>query len=109
MTSTPLKSLADVIVKENARLMKSAHNEEELRIGFEKILDPVLKSIGVIGKTRYERMGENQNGKNMPNVWLIGTEPSKELHFARFPSALCEIPIKSSCPQKICKNCGKIV
>ncbi|MEK7124563.1 MAG: site-specific DNA-methyltransferase [Patescibacteria group bacterium] len=42
----------------------------------------------------------NPNGKNLPNVWLIGTEPSKELHFARFPSALCEIPIKSSCPEK---------
>lgn len=41
----------------------------------------------------------NPNGKNLPSVWLIGTEPSKELHFARFPSALCEIPIQSSCPE----------
>ncbi len=39
-------------------------------------------------------------GKNIPNVWLIGIEPSKELHFARFPQKLCEIPIKSSCPSR---------
>ena len=50
----------------------------------------------------------NPNGKNLPNVWLIGTEPSKELHFARFPTALCEIPIMATCPEKICKVCGKI-
>jgi len=41
----------------------------------------------------------NPFGKNLPNVWLIQSEPSKELHFARFPSKLCEIPIKSSCPK----------
>lgn len=41
----------------------------------------------------------HKNGKNIPNVWLIGIEPSRELHFARFPSALCEIPILSSCPE----------
>src|SRR3990167_302291 len=50
----------------------------------------------------------NPNGKNLPNVWLIGTEPSKELHFARFPTSLCEIPIMATCPEKICKVCGKI-
>lgn len=41
----------------------------------------------------------NEKGKNIPNAWLIQTEPSKELHFARFPAALCEIPILTSCPE----------
>jgi len=41
----------------------------------------------------------NPNGKNIPSVWLIGTEPSKELHFAKFPEGLVEIPIKSTCPK----------
>ena len=41
---------------------------------------------------------ENPNGKNLPSVWLIGVEPSKELHFAKFPTALCEIPIKTTTP-----------
>lgn len=40
----------------------------------------------------------NPNGKNIPNAWLIGTEPQKDAHFAMYPTALCEIPIKSSCP-----------
>lgn len=48
----------------------------------------------------------NEAGKNLPTVWLIGSEPhnfQKELqvdvdHFAIFPQALCEIPIKFGCP-----------
>ena len=45
-------------------------------------------------------------GKNLPTVWFIGSEPhnfQKELgvdidHFAIFPQALLEIPIKFGCP-----------
>lgn len=49
----------------------------------------------------------NPLGKNLPSVWQIGSEPhnfSKELglkdidHFAIFPQALVEIPIKFGCP-----------
>src|SRR3990167_3289503 len=55
----------------------------------------------------YERMGENPTGKNLPSVWLIGSEPhnfqkegfSQDTdHFAIFPQALLEIPIKFSSP-----------
>ncbi len=46
-------------------------------------------------------------GKNIPTVWLIGSEPhnfQKETgvetdHFASFPQALVEIPIKFGCPK----------
>jgi DNA modification methylase len=49
----------------------------------------------------------NPAGKNLPTVWLIGSEPhnfQKELgvnvdHFAIFPQALCEIPIKFGSPK----------
>lgn len=41
----------------------------------------------------------SEKGKNLPNAWLIGIEPSKDLHFAKFPSALCEIPILTTCPK----------
>ncbi len=50
-----------------------------------------------------------EKGNTLPSVWLIGSEPSKELHFAKFPTALVEIPIKATCPEKICKKCGFIV
>ena len=44
----------------------------------------------------------NEAGKNLPTIWLIGSEPhnfQKELgvntdHSAIFPQSLCEIPIK---------------
>ncbi|MFA5143758.1 MAG: DNA methyltransferase [Candidatus Omnitrophota bacterium] len=56
----------------------------------------------------------NPLGKNLPTVWLIGSEPhnfQKELgvdtdHFATFPQTLVEIPIKFGCPKEICKKCG---
>ena len=49
----------------------------------------------------------NVFGKNLPTIWLIGSEPhnfQKEVgaevdHFATFPEALCEIPIKFGCPK----------
>lgn len=48
----------------------------------------------------------NDNKKNLPSIWLIQTEPhnfQNELnvnvdHFATFPQALVEIPIKFGCP-----------
>ena len=56
-----------------------------------------------------------QLGKNLPTIWQIQSEPhnfQKELnvnadHFAIFPQALLEIPIKFGCPQQVCKKCGK--
>jgi len=50
-------------------------------------------------KDKKASLGENPNGKNIPNNWLIGTEPSKEHHFAKFPSMLCRIPILATCPK----------
>lgn len=49
----------------------------------------------------------NEKGKNLPTVWLIGSEPhnfQKECgvdtdHFATFPQALLEIPIKFGTPE----------
>lgn len=34
-------------------------------------------------------------------------EPIYVDHFAIFPQALVEIPIKFGCPQQVCKKCGK--
>uniref|UniRef100_A0A6H1ZFH5 site-specific DNA-methyltransferase (cytosine-N(4)-specific) n=1 Tax=viral metagenome TaxID=1070528 RepID=A0A6H1ZFH5_9ZZZZ len=54
-----------------------------------------------------EHLFTNINGKNLPTIWLIGSEPhnfQREFnvdtdHFATFPEALCEIPIKAGCPK----------
>jgi glutathione peroxidase-family protein len=52
----PLYQLADPLVTETKRLIQSAQTEEELKIGFEKILEPVLKSVGIETKPLYERL-----------------------------------------------------
>jgi DNA modification methylase len=46
-------------------------------------------------------------GKNPGDVWTIPTQPFPEAHFATFPEKLIEPMILSSCPQWICKKCGK--
>jgi len=38
-------------------------------------------------------------GRNMRCVWRVPYEPSKEAHFAMYPSRLVETPIKAGCPE----------
>lgn len=71
-------------------------------------------------KGKFSGMGkeaEKYVGKNIPTIWQINPEPHnfrKELgmdvdHFAVFPKALCEIPIKFGCPEEVCRKCGRPV
>lgn len=49
----------------------------------------------------------NSLGRNKRTVWSISPQPFPEAHFAVYPEKLCEAPIKSGCPEFICKKCGK--
>jgi hypothetical protein len=49
--------LAESMVQQTRKVLQSARSEEDLRIGFEKLLEPALSSIGVETHPRYERMG----------------------------------------------------
>jgi len=49
----------------------------------------------------------NPLGRSKRSVWKIPTRSYKEAHFATFPPALIETPIKAGCPEMICKKCGK--
>ncbi len=49
----------------------------------------------------------NPKGKNPGDVWKIPTQPFPKAHFATFPEKLIEPMIESSCPEWICKKCGK--
>ena len=51
-----LVQVADKLVDSVREIMRTAKTEEDLRIRFEKILDPVLKSIGVEPEPKYERL-----------------------------------------------------
>ncbi len=44
----------------------------------------------------------NNGTRNKRDVWEINTEPYPEAHFATYPEKLCETPILSGCPSKIC-------
>jgi DNA modification methylase len=49
----------------------------------------------------------NPLGRIKRCVWKIPTQPFSEPHFAVFPPALVETPLKACCPEYICKRCGK--
>lgn len=51
----PLVQVADKLIASTARLMRSATTEEDLRVGFEKILEPLCLSVGVTLHAKYEK------------------------------------------------------
>ena len=46
-----------------------------------------------------KRMYNVEKGRNKRAVWKINPKPFKEAHFAVYPEALCETPIKAGCPK----------
>ena len=64
---------------------------------------------GPFAVQRERKPGEfmNEKGKNPGDVIKQTTQPFPEAHFAVYPPDLCEKPIKSSCPKKVCVECGK--
>jgi len=57
------------------------------------------------GKSRF--IPCDAKGKNPSDFWSINTKPFPQAHFAVYPEAICEMPIKSSCPHAVCRECGK--
>jgi site-specific DNA-methyltransferase (adenine-specific) len=47
------------------------------------------------------------NGKNPGSVWRYPTSSFRGAHFATFPGALIERPILSTCPERLCGECGE--
>lgn len=45
-------------------------------------------------------------GKNPGDVWTIPTAAYRGAHFATFPEALVERPLRSTCPERTCLACG---
>lgn len=50
-----LPKIADKLVGAVIELMREAKTEEDLRIGFEKLLEPIRKTLGIQILPRYER------------------------------------------------------
>lgn len=49
-----LPVLADKLVSATKKIVRMAKSEEDLRIGFEKALDPIFKSLGIKSQPKYE-------------------------------------------------------
>lgn len=45
-------------------------------------------------------------GKNPGDWWVIPTASYRGAHFATFPPALVERPIRATCPERVCVGCG---
>ena len=56
---------------------------------------------------RERKSRPNPLGKNPGDVWLINTTAYSGAHFAVFPEKLIKPMIKSTCPERICRKCGK--
>ena len=54
-----------------------------------------------------ERLWGNSLGRIKRCVWKIPTAPFADAHFAVFPPELVLTPLKSTCPEYICKKCGR--
>lgn len=85
---------------------------------FEKQYDPYTKPLNRWGGTQLDAAGKskwdegtgqknyrdrsmrpNIAGRNKRCVWSINTRPQKDAHFATFPPALVETPIRAGCPE----------
>ncbi|MBM4034628.1 MAG: hypothetical protein FJ291_23030, partial [Planctomycetes bacterium] len=60
--SLSLPAVADSLVGSTRNLMRAARNEEELRIGFEKALDPLLRHLGIARDPHYEKTVYHSTG-----------------------------------------------
>lgn len=57
-------------------------------------------------KARAEGRAGHPLGKNPTDVWWVATAGYRGSHFATFPPALIERPIKATCPKFVCAECG---
>lgn len=67
--------------------------------------------VEAAGLDRERSCYPNSLGRNKRAVWKISTQGLNTVHlkghYASYPEALCETPIKAGCPQFICSKCGK--
>lgn len=65
--------------------------------------DQVCNPIGDDG----QRIISNPAGAPPLDTWVIPTAPYAGSHYATFPPALVERPVKSMVPLKVCRTCGE--
>jgi site-specific DNA-methyltransferase (adenine-specific) len=81
---------------------------------------PPREAVPTLGKGISPRVDLNQGlaamkvtgreshplGKNPGDVWRLATASYRGAHFATFPAELVRRPILSTCPERVCTECG---
>ena len=55
VAKSSIHKLADNLISGTTKLLHRTKTEEDLRIGFEKLLEPILKELGINPNPRYEK------------------------------------------------------
>jgi len=61
----------------------------------------------VLTANYHQRIPSNPAGAPPLDYWVIPTQPYAGSHYATYPEALCERPIKAMCPLRVCISCGE--
>lgn len=67
---------------------------------------PLAGNNSGLEKMKARGLASHPLGKNPGDVWTISTAAYRGAHFATFPEALVERPLKATCPERVCRTCG---
>ena len=67
---------------------------------------PLAGSNSGLEKMKARGQSSHPLGKNPGDVWTIPTASYKGAHFATFPEALVDRPLRATCPEQVCRSCG---
>lgn len=67
---------------------------------------PLAGNNSGLEKMKARGLASHPLGKNPGDVWTIPTAAYRGAHFATFPEALVERPLKATCPERVCRSCG---
>lgn len=92
--------------------VRESHKNESFRRVNDSYETAGLQAMACPDENRDEEIRMNAeaalhpNGKNPGDIIEASSSSGVTGHFAVFPRALCERPIKSSCPPTVCSSCG---
>lgn len=67
---------------------------------------PLTGSNGGLNRLKASGLPGHPLGKNPGDVWRLSTAGYRGAHHATFPAGLAEVPIKATCPERVCITCG---
>lgn len=78
-----LIKLADTLVVETKKLLHHIKTEEDLRIGFEKLLEPIKNKLGIRSEPKYEKSVFKGRSDAVHGQVVIEYEPPKSFSSKR--------------------------